>query len=62
MFAGFQSFKAYLGVHGWNRQVDDDVDIRVREQLIRSIGARNAVFLRLFPGAAYIQVSAGRKL
>ncbi|MNJ57208.1 hypothetical protein D3C77_527890 [compost metagenome] len=62
MLAGFQRFNAHLGVNGWDRQVDHDIDIRIAEQLIRGASTGNAVFLRLFPSPVQIQISAGREL
>ncbi|MNJ36936.1 hypothetical protein D3C77_317410 [compost metagenome] len=62
MLSGFQCLEADLGVYGRNGQINDDADLRVAEQLIRSTGAGDVIFLRLLPSPAQVKISAGCQL
>lgn len=61
VFSGAQDVHAHLGVNFGHREVDDDVDGRVREQRVNADGL-DAPFFGLFGGRFHVEVGAGLQM
>ena len=62
MLAGLQRLDRRRDVRLGDRQVEDDLDLRVGQQLVGRHGAGDAVLLCRRPGAAEVEVGAGDHL